>query len=50
MGPLFNRDVTTEPSVIQFLSERISPDPNFEQQLRNIIDRCRGEVRSDDEE
>ncbi|KAF9295942.1 hypothetical protein BGZ88_001044 [Linnemannia elongata] len=36
-GLLFSQDITTEPSVIQFLSERISPDPGFEQQLRNII-------------
>ncbi|KAF9899306.1 hypothetical protein EC991_009147, partial [Linnemannia zychae] len=36
-GPLFQRDLLKEPSVIQFLCDRVRLSPIFEQQLRAII-------------
>ncbi|KAG0291715.1 WD_REPEATS_REGION domain-containing protein [Linnemannia gamsii] len=36
--PLFTRDLLTEPSVVQFLSERVQENPSFKTQLFNIIE------------
>ncbi|KAG9063917.1 hypothetical protein KI688_004031 [Linnemannia hyalina] len=33
--------LTDEPSILQFLSDRVKPDPDFEQQLRSVIDQSK---------
>jgi WD40 repeat protein len=40
-GPLFKRNLLTEPSIIQFVSERVNPDPDFKQQLRSVVDQSK---------
>ncbi|KAK3815578.1 MAG: WD40-repeat-containing domain protein [Linnemannia elongata] len=40
-GPLFQRNLLEEPSIIQFLCDRVSQDPIFGQQLRTIIDQSK---------
>ncbi|KAK3837943.1 MAG: hypothetical protein JOS17DRAFT_379036 [Linnemannia elongata] len=37
-GALFTRNLLSEPSVIHFLSERMKQSPNFERQLRDIVE------------
>ncbi|KAG0378912.1 hypothetical protein BGX24_002406 [Mortierella sp. AD032] len=37
-GPLFRQDLMQEPSIIQFLCDRVKLNPDFEQQLRGIVD------------
>ncbi|KAF9283425.1 WD_REPEATS_REGION domain-containing protein, partial [Linnemannia elongata] len=37
-NPLFLRNLLTEPSIIQFLCDRFKSIPDFEQQLRDVID------------
>ncbi|KAG9063878.1 hypothetical protein KI688_003992 [Linnemannia hyalina] len=39
--PLFQRNLLEDPSIIQFLCERVCPDPNFERQLRTIVDQSK---------
>ncbi|KAF9143174.1 hypothetical protein BG015_000523, partial [Linnemannia schmuckeri] len=39
--PLFQRNLLEEQSIIQFLCERVNPDPNFERQLRSVIDQSK---------
>ncbi|KAG0276254.1 hypothetical protein BGZ96_003395, partial [Linnemannia gamsii] len=36
-GPLFRRNLIQEPSIIQFLCDRVKSNPDFEQQLRSIV-------------
>ncbi|KAG0271307.1 hypothetical protein BGZ96_005892, partial [Linnemannia gamsii] len=36
-GPLFRRNLLTEPSIIQFLCDRVQSNPDFEQQLHSVI-------------
>ena len=36
-GPLFQQDLLTEPSIIQFLCDRVKSSPDFEQQLLAVI-------------
>ncbi|KAG0301433.1 hypothetical protein BGZ97_002782, partial [Linnemannia gamsii] len=38
---LFSRNLLEEPSIIQFLCERVNPDPDFERQLRSVVDRSK---------
>ncbi|KAG0061543.1 hypothetical protein BGZ89_011372, partial [Linnemannia elongata] len=40
-GPLFKRSLLTEPSVIQFLCERVKQHPDFEMQLLAVIEQSR---------
>ena len=37
-GPLFQLDLLKEPSIIQFLCDRVKSNPEFEPQLRGIVD------------
>ncbi|KAG9063961.1 hypothetical protein KI688_004075 [Linnemannia hyalina] len=37
-NPLFQRNLLGEPSIIQFLCDRVKSTPDFEQQLRAVID------------
>ncbi|KAG9070430.1 hypothetical protein KI688_007966 [Linnemannia hyalina] len=37
-GPLFRQNLLPEPSIIQFLCDRVKSNPDFAQQLRAIID------------
>ncbi|KAG9063966.1 hypothetical protein KI688_004080 [Linnemannia hyalina] len=37
-GPLFQKDLLAEPSIIQFLCDRVKSTPDLEQQLRAVID------------
>ncbi|KAG9070428.1 hypothetical protein KI688_007964 [Linnemannia hyalina] len=37
-SPLFRRNLLTEPSIIQFLCDRVKSNPDFEHQLRAVID------------
>ncbi|KAG0282577.1 chromatin binding protein, partial [Linnemannia gamsii] len=36
--PLFKRDLIKEPSIIQFLSERVKQSSDFEKQLHNVVE------------
>ncbi|KAG0272357.1 hypothetical protein BGZ96_005367, partial [Linnemannia gamsii] len=36
-GPLFRRNLLTEPSIIQFLCDRVKLNPDFEEQLHAVI-------------
>ncbi|KAG9070334.1 hypothetical protein KI688_009671 [Linnemannia hyalina] len=40
-GPLYQRNLLKEPSIIQFLCDRVRFDPHFEQYLRAIIDQSK---------
>ncbi|KAF9540559.1 hypothetical protein EC957_003997 [Mortierella hygrophila] len=40
-NPLFRRDLLADPSVIQFLCDRVRSNPDFEQQLRFVIDQSK---------
>ncbi|KAG0296025.1 hypothetical protein BGZ97_004650, partial [Linnemannia gamsii] len=40
-SPLFKRSLLAEPAVIQFLCERVSQHPDFEKQLRSIIEKSK---------
>ncbi|KAG0064542.1 hypothetical protein BGZ89_009043, partial [Linnemannia elongata] len=40
-GPLFKRSLLTEPSVIQFLRERVKQHPDFEKQLLAVIEQSK---------
>ncbi|KAF9118002.1 hypothetical protein BGW39_001594, partial [Mortierella sp. 14UC] len=40
-GPLFMRNLLTEPYVIQFLYERVKQHPNFEKQLLAVIEQSK---------
>ncbi|KAG9070327.1 hypothetical protein KI688_009664 [Linnemannia hyalina] len=40
-GPLYLRNLLKEPSIIQFLCDRVRLDQDFEQQLRAIIDQSK---------
>ncbi|KAG0258233.1 WD_REPEATS_REGION domain-containing protein [Linnemannia exigua] len=40
-GPLFKRNLVGEPSIIQFLSDRVKLNPSFEQQLLCIINQSK---------
>ncbi|KAG0301137.1 hypothetical protein BGZ97_002923, partial [Linnemannia gamsii] len=40
-GPLFKRNLLTEPSVIQFLCERVKQQPYFETQLLSVIEQSK---------
>ncbi|KAG0287164.1 hypothetical protein BGZ96_008882 [Linnemannia gamsii] len=42
--PLFTRDLLTESSVIQFLSERVQENPSFKTQLLNVIKSSKSDV------
>ncbi|KAG9063950.1 hypothetical protein KI688_004064 [Linnemannia hyalina] len=37
-GPLFQKNLLAEPSIIQFLCDRVKSTPDFEPQLRAVID------------
>ncbi|KAG9063980.1 hypothetical protein KI688_004094 [Linnemannia hyalina] len=37
-NPLFQKNLHAEPSIIQFLCDRVKSSPDFEQQLRAVID------------
>ncbi|KAG0274819.1 hypothetical protein BGZ97_010434, partial [Linnemannia gamsii] len=37
-GPLFRMNLLAEPSIIQFLSDRVKSNPDFGHQLRAVID------------
>ncbi|KAF9952316.1 hypothetical protein BGZ72_006368, partial [Mortierella alpina] len=37
-NPLFRQSLLTEPSIIQFLCDRVNLHPEFEQQLRDVIE------------
>ncbi|KAF8928988.1 hypothetical protein BGZ47_001328 [Haplosporangium gracile] len=37
-GPLFRKNLIGEPSIIRFLCDRVKSNPDFEQQLRAVID------------
>ncbi|KAG0046580.1 hypothetical protein BGZ90_008149, partial [Linnemannia elongata] len=40
-SPLYQRNLLEKPSIIQFLCDRVSQDPIFEQQLRAVIDQSK---------
>ncbi|KAG0077907.1 hypothetical protein BGZ90_006307 [Linnemannia elongata] len=40
-SPLFERSLLNEPSIIQFLCDRVTMHPHFEQQLRDVIERSK---------
>ncbi|KAG9070336.1 hypothetical protein KI688_009673 [Linnemannia hyalina] len=40
-GPLYQRSLLKEPSIIQFLCDRVRLDPHFEQYLRAVIDQSK---------
>ncbi|KAG9063893.1 hypothetical protein KI688_004007 [Linnemannia hyalina] len=40
-NPLFRRDLLADPSVIQFLCDRVRSNPDFEQQLRFVINQSK---------
>ncbi|KAG0051841.1 WD repeat-containing protein 90, partial [Linnemannia elongata] len=40
-GPLYQRNLLEEPSVIQFLCDRVRLNPDFEQQLRAVINQSK---------
>ena len=40
-GPLFQRNLLGEPSVIQFLCDRVKSAPDFDQQLRAVIEKSK---------
>ncbi|KAG9069576.1 hypothetical protein KI688_010480 [Linnemannia hyalina] len=43
-GPLFKRSLLTEPSVIQFLCERVKQHPDFERQLLAVIEQSKSDA------
>ncbi|KAG0291025.1 WD_REPEATS_REGION domain-containing protein, partial [Linnemannia gamsii] len=43
-GPLFTRNLLAEPSIIQFLSERVRQSPQFEKELRAIVELSKSDV------
>ncbi|KAF9115368.1 hypothetical protein BGW39_003063, partial [Mortierella sp. 14UC] len=43
-NPLFQRDLLKEPSVIQFLSDRVKLSPDFERQLRGVVNLSKTDV------
>ncbi|KAK3822178.1 MAG: hypothetical protein JOS17DRAFT_322974 [Linnemannia elongata] len=44
--PLSRRNLVTEPSIIQFLAERVRSTPEFEQHLHSLIKRSKTEVQA----
>lgn len=40
-SPLFQRNILGEPSIIQVLCDRVKLNPDFEQQLRSIVDQSK---------
>ncbi|KAG9063935.1 hypothetical protein KI688_004049 [Linnemannia hyalina] len=40
-SPLFERNLLNEPSIIQFLCDRVKVHPDFEQQLRDVIEQSK---------
>ncbi|KAG0374293.1 hypothetical protein BGX24_010585 [Mortierella sp. AD032] len=40
-GPLFRRNLVQEPSIIQFLCDRVKSTPNFEQELRRVVNQSK---------
>ncbi|KAF9125221.1 hypothetical protein BG015_004937, partial [Linnemannia schmuckeri] len=40
-APLFQRNLRSEPSIIQFLYDRVKSNPDFEQQLRAVIEQSK---------
>ncbi|KAG0287459.1 hypothetical protein BGZ96_008595 [Linnemannia gamsii] len=40
-SPLFQRNLLGEPSIIQLLCDRVKLDPDFEQQLRSVVDQSK---------
>ncbi|KAF9326731.1 hypothetical protein BGZ91_001802, partial [Linnemannia elongata] len=42
--PLFTRDLHTEPSIIQFLSERVQENPSFKTQLLNVVESSKSDA------
>ncbi|KAF9157007.1 hypothetical protein BG015_008510 [Linnemannia schmuckeri] len=42
-GALFTRSLLQEPSVIHFLSERVKQSPDFEKQLRDVIEQSKSD-------
>ncbi|KAF9957705.1 hypothetical protein BGZ72_001515 [Mortierella alpina] len=45
-GPLFRRNLLQEPSIIQFLCDRVKSNSDFKQQLRGIIDLSKTDASS----
>lgn len=45
-GPLFTRSLLNEPSIIQFLCERVKQSPTFEKQLRAVVEMSKVETRA----
>ncbi|KAF9538202.1 hypothetical protein EC957_007098 [Mortierella hygrophila] len=45
-GPLYQRSLLEEPSIIQFLCDRVRLDPDFEQHLRAVIDQSKTDSSS----
>ncbi|KAG0277334.1 WD_REPEATS_REGION domain-containing protein, partial [Linnemannia gamsii] len=43
-GPLFTRNLLREPSIIQFLSERVRQSPYFEKHLRAVVELSKTDV------
>ncbi|KAG0294666.1 hypothetical protein BGZ97_005026, partial [Linnemannia gamsii] len=43
-GPLFQMNLLVEPSIIQFLCDRVKLDQAFEQQLRAVIDQSKADA------
>ncbi|OAQ31265.1 WD40 repeat-like protein [Linnemannia elongata AG-77] len=43
-NPLFKRSLLVEPSVIQFLSERVKQHPDFEKQLLTVIEQSKADA------
>ncbi|KAF9952187.1 hypothetical protein BGZ72_006453 [Mortierella alpina] len=45
-GPLFQLDLLKEPSIIQFLCDRVKSNPDFGKQLRGIVDLSKTDARA----
>ncbi|KAG0064172.1 hypothetical protein BGZ89_009311 [Linnemannia elongata] len=45
-NPLFQKNLLTEPSIIQFLSDRVKSTPAFEQQLRAVIEQSKTDTNA----
>ncbi|KAF9147881.1 hypothetical protein BG015_010415 [Linnemannia schmuckeri] len=45
-SPLFKKNLLAEPSIIQFLCDRVSMNPEFEQQLRSVIEQSKTDSRA----
>ncbi|KAF8938212.1 hypothetical protein BGZ47_008674 [Haplosporangium gracile] len=45
-SPLFERNLLEEPSIIHFLCDRVKMHPDFEQQLRDVIEQSKADFKA----